>query len=213
MKRNKLIFYTAVMTAIVVALVASAAFGAPKEEYEKMPGYVDFSQLGLNGLEARVEVFLKGPLLKMAREAVKSDEPELAGALDGVKLVRVNVFPMDDIDAKDLEAKTKKLASALEKKGWEMAVRVREEDQNVYIYLLPTENELIDGLVVMVVDADDEAVFVNIVGRIDPEQIGRIGRSIHFNGLDMYDWEGYYEQKAREEKAKDADKKSRTNRR
>ena len=57
------------------------------------------------------------------------------------------------------------------------------------IYMLPGKGDNIDGLVVMVVSDDDEAVFVNVVGTIDPAQIGRIGHSFRIDALDDIDWE------------------------
>ena len=70
-----------------------------------------------------------------------------------------------------------------------MAVRVREEDEDVHIYMLPGKGDNIDGLVVMVVTDDDEAVFINVVGTIDPVQIGRIGHSFRIDALEDIDWE------------------------
>jgi hypothetical protein len=198
----------------LILLLAAPALAAPGDEYEKMAGYVDFAKLGLiNEFEPSIEVFLKGPLLKLAREAIKHDEPDLAGALDNIKLIRINVFDLDEIDGfdgKDFSKKTKTLAADLEKRGWELAVRVRERDEHVYVYLLPGKNEDIDGLVVMAVEDDDQAIFVNIVGNIDPEQIGRIGHSIHIDGVDLDYLEEYYEDKEREKE--EEKKKKRTNR-
>jgi hypothetical protein len=43
----------------------------------------------------------------------------------------------------------------------------------------------IDGLTVLVVNpGDNETVFVNIVGAIRPEEIGRIGRRFRINALE-----------------------------
>lgn len=199
------------LSVVLVVLFAAPALADPGDEYKKMAGYVDFEELGLvNEFEPSIEVFLKGPLLKLAREAVKHDEPDLAGALDNIKLIRVNVFDLDEIDGfdtKDLLQRTKKLATNLEKQGWEIAIRVRERHEHVYVYLLPGKNEDIDGLVVMVIEDDDQAVFVNIVGTIDPEQIGRIGHSIHIDGVNLDHLDDYYDDK-KEEK----EKKKRTNR-
>ena len=200
---------------VLVMLLAAPALAAPGDEYKKMAGYVDFEELGLvSEFEPSIEVFLKGPLLKLAREAVKHDEPDLAGALDNIKLIRVNVFDLDEIDGfdtEDLSKKTRTLASNLEKKGWEIAIRVRERDQNVYVYLLPGKDETIDGLVVMAIENGDQAVFVNMVGTIDPEQIGRIGHSIHIDGVDLDYLDDYYDDKKRE-KEEDEKEKKRTNR-
>ena len=176
---------------VLIMLMALPALANPREDYEKMAGYVDFAELGLTDkVEPRVEVLLRGPLLKICRATLEGEEPGLARALDDIKLISVNVFPIDDIDTKALSKNTKKLAEGLEKKGWEMAIRVRERDEDVYIYLLPGKDDNIEGLVVMAID-DDDATFVNIVGTIDPEKIGRIGRSININGLDIYDFDDY----------------------
>jgi hypothetical protein len=213
MKTQKRGALYASIAAVLIVLLAAPALAGPGEEYEKMAGYVDFAKLGLVGkFEPSIEVFLKGPLLKMVREAVKQDEPDLAGALDNIKLIRINVFDLDEIDGfddKDLSEKTKKLAADLEKRGWEIAVRVRERDEHLYVYLLPGKNEDIDGLVVMAVEDDDQAVFVNIVGNIDPEQIGRIGRSIDIDGVDLDYLDEYYKEKKKEDEEK---KKKRTSR-
>ncbi|MDH3215636.1 MAG: DUF4252 domain-containing protein [Candidatus Krumholzibacteria bacterium] len=181
---------TALIVIIGAVMLSMPALSAPDDEYKSFRGYVDFGELSIfEKVEPKVEVFIKGPLLKLCREAVKNEEPDLASALDNVKLIRVHVFPMEDAYADDLAKSTKKLAAKLEKKGWEIAVRVREENENVYVYMLPGKNEDIDGLVVMVVEDDQQAVFVNIVGTIDPEQIGRLSRSIDIEGLEMLDIE------------------------
>lgn len=196
--------FAAFVTIAVIAMSsATPVLSAPDDEYKKMRGYVDFAELGIfDKIEPSVEVFLKGPLLKLAKEAVKHEDADLSSALEQIKLIRVHVFPLEDWTGGDLTKGTKKLAEKLEKKGWELAIRVREDDEDVHVYMLPGKNDDIDGLVVMVVEDEDEAVFVNIVGKIDPEQIGRIGHSIHIDGLDMYDFESNIKTKSKKKDRK-----------
>ncbi len=187
MKTHKTRWMVFPVFALCLTVVGVGAVSAdPGDAYKKFPGYVDFEALGIfKGAETTVEVFLKGPLLALAREAVKHDEPELAAVLDGIKLIRVNVFPLDRDKGEGVARKARELGAKLEKQGWDIAVRVREEDEEVYVYLLPGKSdEDIEGLVVMVVE-DDQATFVNIVGHIDPAQIGRIGRSFNIDGIDI----------------------------
>lgn len=180
---------TAGLVVLLVVIGASALSAAPGDEFKKLPGYVDFEAMGvLKDVETSVEVFLKGPLLKLCREAVRNDEPELAEMLDGVQYVRVQVFPLDRRSSEEVSRKTGEIAKNLEKKGWEVAVRVRERDENVFVYILPGKDDKIEGLVVMAVEDGEEAAFINIVGTIDPEQLGRVGRNLDIDDLDDIRW-------------------------
>ena len=55
---------------------------------------------------------------------------------------------------------------------WEPVVQVNEADQQVQIFM-KTKDENVEGLTVMAVDAE-EAVFINILGVIDPAQLGKV---------------------------------------
>jgi hypothetical protein len=191
-------------------LSAATAMAAPEQDYTKMPGYVDFGSMKVFGdVEATVEVFLKGSLLALAREAVADEDPELQDMLANIQYIHVQVFELDDVDTKQVMTKTKEIAKQLDQKGWEIAVRVKEDDEHVYVYLLPGKNDDIAGLVVMVVEDDDEATFVNIVGNIDPVNIGKIGRAFHVNSIDI-DFDDHENDDADKEEEK---QDKRTNRR
>jgi hypothetical protein len=192
MKTYRFVTVMAVL-AVVLVSASSPVWAGSEEKYKDMKGYVDFNKLtGLDGAEATVEVFVHGPLLKLAREAVRSDEPELADILENVHLVRANIFALEEKQMEEVTKKMKEVADALEKKGWDVAVRVREEDENVYIYLLPGPNESIDGLMVMVAEydrRDSQFILVNVVGNIQPEDIGRLGRGLHIDAFDDLDFD------------------------
>ncbi|MDP5072229.1 MAG: DUF4252 domain-containing protein, partial [Congregibacter sp.] len=67
---------------------------------------------------------------------------------------------------------------------WEQIVRVREPDELVNVYVKHSGNS-IQGLVVMAVDSE-EAVFVNILGDIDPSQRNQVVSRIDVvNALDI----------------------------
>jgi hypothetical protein len=84
---------------------------------------------------------------------------------------------------KEFTEVTNATTAELDKKGWERIVRVREEDENVDIYLLPSEGyESILGIVVMVAE-NEEAVFVNIVGEINPDDVSRLGDQFDIDEL------------------------------
>ncbi len=78
--------------------------------------------------------------------------------------------------------RTSEMSKRLKADGWETVVKVREDDEFVDMFL-KTNGDVIEGMVVMVIDEDDEAVFVNIIGEIDPEQIGRLGNKFNVGGL------------------------------
>mgnify|MGYP005719244871 CR=1 FL=1 len=48
---------------------------------------------------------------------------------------------------------------------------------------------MLAGIVVLVVERDGEAVFVNIVGEIDPEDVGRLGHNWEIHGLEDFDFD------------------------
>jgi hypothetical protein len=154
------------------------------EDYTKLPGYVDFGP-ALGEMEASVEVYLKGSLLVLAREAVKENDPELGELLSKIDYIHVHVFPMDGASSRKLNDTARQVEKQLEKKGWELTVRAREKGENVHVYLLPGKKDDIAGLVVMAMEEDDEAVFINVVGNINPAEIGRIGRSFHIKSMDV----------------------------
>jgi hypothetical protein len=167
----------------VVSSLPVAARAGSDEDYTKRPGYVDFEPM-LGGMESSVEIFLKGSLLVVVREALKSEDPELSDVLSRIEYVRVQVFPVDRESAANLAEKSRSVAKRLEKKGWELAVKAREEGATVYVYVLSGKQSEIQGLVVMAIDENDEAAFVNIVGDIKPAEIGWVGRAFHIGAID-----------------------------
>lgn len=174
---------------LIVLLALGARPGRAESTVEQLPGYVDLNGLGLpSTAEASVEVNLRGPLLRLIGAASRGDEPEFAEMIDKLQLIRVQVFPLKSLgSAVGVQESINLLGSRVEQQGWERVVRVREQSEQAHVYL-KLNGEQITGLLVMAIDdsgkGDDEVVFVNIVGNIDPEQIGRLGRQLNISPLD-----------------------------
>ena len=176
----------------ILLVIGFAAVAMAADDYKRHPGYVDFEKMGIfGGTEATIEVILKGSILNLVREATREEDPDLSDMIDNIKFIHVQVFPVDELDLTALENKIERAAKKLEKDGWEVVVRVRDkkEDEQVYLYILPTKSDqIISGLVVMVISQDEEAVFINVVGDLDPAQIGKLGDTFnidHLEGLDF----------------------------
>jgi hypothetical protein len=155
---------------------------AAEKEIASLPGYVDFAPLERITQEAKVEVNLRNPMLSLVSKMVGHEEPELREMLANLKLVRVRVYELTPYVEQEFISAGSETTTRLDKAGWERVARVRDRDERVDIYFKPSSNaEFIDG--VLVIALDDEATFVNIVGTIRPEDVGRI--SEHFDiGVD-----------------------------
>jgi hypothetical protein len=151
---------------------------------EDLPGYVDFSAIGIpQEAQTSIEVYLRAPLLKLVAAATRNDDPEAAALIDKIQLIRVQGFSVAAGERPALEARIAALAGQLEEKKWEKVARIRDKEDLVHVFL-KVDGEAVSGLCLMGFEEDGEAVFVNIVGDLDPAQIGRIGRTFDISPLD-----------------------------
>ncbi len=166
-----------VLVAIVgLALTAGAGTLYAQDGLEADPGYVDLSEFDRQfGNEATFEVNIKGKLMSLVAEASREDDPELAELLHRLRAIQVRGFPMTRAQHRLMERRTEEMAGQLEDYGWDTVVRLRDYGQYVDVYV--KENaDFIEGLLMMVVDAEvNETVLINIVGDIEPDELGRIG--------------------------------------
>lgn len=166
-------------TAVLPLALATCASGE-----DLPPGQVDFGTFTApNGGGEFVEVNVTSSLISLATRFLEKDQPDVAKVLQGLQLVRVNVIGLNDDNRPEMQARVQGVRKDLETKGWERIVKVQQKDQDVGVYLKTRNKDTMQGLVVVVMDGDKEAVFVNVVGDIKPEQLSLLGDKLHIDQL------------------------------
>ncbi len=160
--------------------IGSSAFA---NDITQERGYVDFANLDSEYGEPKVMVNLNKTMLGFISKINMSD-PEASELISKLKAVRVQIYNMTDNDqpALDLIAR---VSEDIQTKDWLPIVTVNEKDEKVRVFTKIT-NDIMDGLVVMVINNSEpqgerEAVFINIVGEIDPAQINKVTESLNID--------------------------------
>lgn len=147
--------------------------------YASAAGKIDFADLsGFYG-DPKVEVNLTAALMGMVSSFAKHSDPEVGEILAGLESIKVRVYQLNDKADKALST-IEDVSKKLKKDQWQTLVTVNEKNERVRIFSKST-NDVIDGVVVMVVSPDKnggEAVFINIVGEIDPAKISKVTESL-----------------------------------
>lgn len=169
---------------LLVALLAGSPLAA-EEALESHPGYFSLDALEIVDPEgASLDINLQGAMLRLVGAAVLQEEPELAELVSQMRAMRVLVTPVAELDPERVSAALARGVSSLEKGGWQRVVRVREEDEQVHVYLKEVEGE-IEGLTLFVFDPHDEMTLINIAGRIDVDLLGALSQAFDVPTLEQ----------------------------
>jgi len=156
-------------------------------EEKKSPGFVDFGKIPASAAGGEfVEVSVGRALFAISARLFDKSEPEVAQLLRGLQLVRVNVVGLGEDNRAQIQEHVRKLRSELDGKGWERIVTVQQKKEDVAVYLKTRGEEAIEGLVLTVLDGDKEAVLINIVGNIKPEQVAMLGDKMGIDPLKKF---------------------------
>jgi len=144
---------------------------AQEDALKNFPGYVDFGELNAIFGEPTVQIAVGESLLGLVGALSASQDPEAAELFKRLNGVRVNVFETSQM-ADGAVDYVKDVSSQLSNLGWESVVTVNSADEQVRIFM-KINNDRVEGITVMAVE-EDEAVFVNVIGSINPAELGKV---------------------------------------
>ena len=170
---------------LILFFVCAAAIYSQDDKVTKAPGYIEFGDLSsLESGEMVAEVLLEKNLLKMVSKFTKNNEPDVSALIGGIDLIKVNVYEVTDANKQSILKKQKEIEKEITNKNWDRIVKVRDKGENANVYIKTLGEDDIVGLLVMTMDDEGEAAFVNIVGKINLETIGRLSEKFDIPGLD-----------------------------
>lgn len=143
-------------------------------------GYFDFDSIPGVPDEPTVQVDLNAALIGFAASAARVNDPVAARMLEEIEGIRVRVYERLD-NAGQVSSFIDEASERLESQGWQRVVFVQEDGEKARVYARMNGQQM-DGMTIMVVDSE-EAVFVNVAGRIDPEMLGRIAGNMGFGDI------------------------------
>jgi hypothetical protein len=152
------------------ALLAVPAI-AQEDALKDLPGYVDFGELNSIFGEPTVQISIGESLLNLVGALSAEEDPEAAELFRKLNGVRVNVFETESLAAGAVDF-VKDISTQLNDRGWESVVTVNSADEQVRIYM-KINGEKVEGITVMAVE-ETEAVFVNVIGDINPAELERV---------------------------------------
>jgi len=149
--------------------------------YATAQGQIDFADLSAHYGEPEVEINLTAGLMKLVASFTDDEDPEVGEILSKLESIKVRVYDLNG-EVEKASSTIDRVSGELKADNWETLVTINdnEDDQKVRIFSKSTSN-VIDGVVVMVVSPDKEggeAIFINIVGEIDPQKIGKVAESL-----------------------------------
>ena len=169
------------LAGLLLSITCFSTLAQPSETRE-MAGYVEFSDLSSVYGEPKVQINIGEKLLQFVAKMDQGKDREAAEMFSKLKAVRVEVYKVNNNTGPAI-VMVDKLTRELQSRDWEPVVLVTEDNDRVRIFV-KLNNDVIDGLVLMSVGDDDEAVFINIIGQIDPSQIGKVTRALNID-IDM----------------------------
>ena len=147
-------------------------------------GQIDFADLSAFYGEPKVEINLSASLMNMIGSFAKSEDPEVAEILSNLEFIKVRVYNLNG-KAEKASSTIDRVSKKLRAEKWETLVTVNNNEDNQKVRIFSkTTNNIIDGIVVMVVSPEKEggeAVFINIVGEIDPNKIAKITDNLNID--------------------------------
>ena len=169
---------TSVMTkwfrwGLALGLGAVLAFPALAQEdaLKAFPGYVDFGELNSTFGEPTVQISIGASLLSLVGTLSAQEDPDAAELFKKLSGVRVNVYETEAMAAGAVDL-VKDISGKLSESGWESVVSVNSADEQVRVFM-KINGETVDGITVMAVE-ESEAVFVNVIGDINPAELERV---------------------------------------
>jgi hypothetical protein len=168
----------------VVLGTLSLGLGLRAEDTQLPPGAVDFGKFTPPSAGGEfVEVHIRSNLINMAARLAEKAEPSIADMLRGLKLIRVNVIGLGDENGADVKKRVTKIREDLDAQGWERVVMARQAREDVCVYVKTRGEEAVEGVVVTVIEADRQAVLVNVVGNLRPEKLAEVGERFNIEPL------------------------------
>jgi hypothetical protein len=166
-----------ILTVCATLLISLPAM-AQEDTLKDYPGYVDFGELNSIFGEPSVQISVGESLLGLVSSLSASEDPEAAELFNRLNGVRVNVFENTAITSGAIDY-VKDTSARLNELGWESVVTVNSDDEQVRIFMMMNDNQ-VEGITVMTI-GDDEAVFVNVIGSINPEELGKVMNNFDIN--------------------------------
>ena len=158
---------------LLIGLISMLALPAmaQEDELKDFPGYVDFGELSSMFGEPSVQIAVGGSLLGFVSALSASEDPEAAQLFKRLHGVRVNVFEDPSMTEAAVDY-VKTISSKLSEQGWERVVTVNSDDEQVRIFMKFNE-DVVQGITVIALE-EDEAVFVNVIGDLRPDELGKV---------------------------------------
>lgn len=166
---------------IILKLLSSCIFFLSINAYSSSKGAIDFADLSSHYGEPKVEINLSAALIGMVGAFSGQSDPELAAMLNKLEFIKVRIYDFNQKPADHALESIQDVSSVLRRNSWLSVVSVNEVNQKVRVFTQVT-NDIVDGLVLMAVDTlSSEAVFINIVGEINPTDLAKITESLNMN--------------------------------
>ena len=175
------------LTNLFVFLFFAAAVNILAQEetdYSIYPGFADFGNLSaLEDGEMVTEILIEEKLLRMVSKFTK-DDPELSDLIGGLKLIKVNTFEVTPNNETKLMDRAKMIDKDLMSKNWDRIVKTKSRGEIANVYIKTKGDDEFVGITVVAIDEGGEAAFVNIVGSINMDTLGKLGQKFDIPGLD-----------------------------
>jgi len=158
---------------LLIGLISMLALPAVAQEdaLKGFPGYVDFGELNSMFGEPSVQIAVGGTLLGFVSALSAEKNPETAELFKRLHGVRVSVFENPSVTEAAIDY-VKTVSSKLSQQGWESVVTVNSVDEQVRVFM-KFNGENVEGITVMALE-EDEAVFVNVIGDLKPDELGKV---------------------------------------
>ena len=151
----------------LLILLSACGLTAPRSS----EGYANLESLGMRDTDSVMTLSLGPTVLRLAASHI-GDEPEVRELLKSLDGVRIRIYEIEG-DAGRVATRMDSMSANLQSEGWEPVVLIREENESTHM-LLRVVDEQICGMTVLVSDGDTEAVVINLMGKIKPQQFGDV---------------------------------------